>query len=190
MSPHAYQTYGRLGKLLLKQGKISTGRRTDAIHNLGSLEAQELCFMEYQMFEELTGLYLTQGRHVDVFKLHLRQGALEKALSVPFNDDTATEIPEQQILEIVDYVAAEKALKHSNLPLIGISFDLHKALNTCAVRQRLDQWNLGLRKCWTPLFKGILPDKAPMELENGNIKQFMSLQVSRTNPMACHHTNA
>ena len=191
MSPHAYETYGRLGKLLLKQGKISIDRRTDAIHNLGSLEAQELCFMEYQMCEELAKLYLAQERHLDLFKLHLQQGDLEKALSVPFNEDTATNIPEQQISEIVDYVAAERVLGHSHLPSIETGFDLHKASKTNAGRKRLDQWKIGLRKCWAPLLqKGTPPDQTPVELGYSDIKQFMSLQVSRFNLTICYHTNA
>ena len=189
MSPHAYESYGRLGKLLLKQGKISIDRRTDAIHNLGSLEAQELCFMEYQMFEELAKLYLTQGRHLDLFKLHLQQGDLEKALSVSFNEDTATNISEQQISEIVDYVAAERVLGHLNLPSIETGFDLHKAFKTNAVNKRLNQWNMGLTKRWAPLLESTLPDQTPVELGYSDIKQFMSLQVSRFNLTTCYHTN-
>ena len=178
MSASTYQSYGRLGKLLLKQGKISIDRRKDAIHNLGSPEAQELCFIEYQMLAELAELYLAQERHMDLLKLNLQQGDLEKALCVPFNDDTALDIPEQRILEIIDYVAAKQFQKHSNPPSSGIGFDLPEAYKTHAVRGRLSQWDMGLRKRWAPLAEGKLHDQTLLEIEHGDIKQFISLQVS------------
>ena len=187
MSAYTYQSYGRLGKLLLKQGKIGVDHRKDAIHNLGSLRAQELCFIEYQMLEDLAGLYVAQGRYVDLLKLHLQQGNLEKALSIPFNDDTALDIPEQRILEILDYVAAKQFLRNSNSPPAG--FDLPKVFKTDAVKERLDQWNIGLRKRWTPLLEGKLPDQTPMELGHIDIKQFISLHVSQINHTTCCHTD-
>ena len=178
MSAHSYQSYGRLGKLLLKQGKISIDHRKDAIHNLGSLQAQELCFIEYQMLEDLAELYLAQGRHVDLLNLHLKQGDLEKALSVPFNDDTAIDIPKQRILEIIDHVAAKQLLGHTNPPADGIGFDLPEVLKTNAVRGRLRQWNKGLGKRWAPPAEGKLHNQTLVELEHADIKQFISLQVS------------
>lgn len=184
MSAHSHQSYGRLGKLLLKQGKISIDHRKDAIHNLGSLQAQELCFIEYQMLEDLAELYLAQGRHVDLLNLYLQQGNLEKALSVPFNDDTAIGIPEQRILEIIDHVAAKRLLEHSNSLSSGIGFDLPKVFKTHAIRARLGQWNMGFRKRWAPLPEGKLPDQPLLELEYTDIKQFISLQVSKIESMA------
>ena len=178
MSLYTYQSYGRLGKLLLKQGKISIDHRKDAIHNLGSLEAQELCFIEYQMLVDLAELYLAQGRHVDLLNLHLQQGHLEKALSVPFNEDTAIDIPEQRILDIIDHVAAKQILVHSNPPTGGISFDMPEVLKTSAVRGRLRQWNIGLIKRWAPLAEGNLPGQTLSELQHTDIKQFIGLQVS------------
>lgn len=189
MSAHTYQSYGRLGKLLLKQGKISIDHRKDAIHNLGSLEAQESCFIEYQMLEDLAELYLAQGRHIDLLKLHLQQGDMEKALSVPFNNDTAANIPEQKILEIVDYVAAKRHLGHSNPPSSGTGFDIPEFFKTNAVRRRLNQWNMGLRKRWAPLTEGKLHDQTLMEVEHADIKQFISLQVSPINRTICYHAN-
>ncbi len=138
MSPHTYQSYGRLGKLLLKQGKISIDHRKDAIHNLGSLQAQESCFIEYRMLEDLVELYLAQERHVDLLKLHLQQGDMEKALSVPFNNASAANIPEHRILEIVDYVAAKQLLGQSNPSLSGTGFDLPQVFKTTTVRGRLN----------------------------------------------------
>ena len=178
MSLYTYQSYGRLGKLLLKQGKISIDHRKDAIHNLGTLQAQESCFIEYQMLVDLAELYIAQGRHVDLLNLHLQQGHLEKALSVPFTDDTAINIPDQRILEIIDYVAAKQFQKHSNPPSSGIGFDLPEVFKTNAVRGRLSQWVMGLRKRWAPLAEGTLHDQTLLEIEHSDIKQFISLQVS------------
>ena len=189
MSGQIYQSYGRLGKLLLKQGKISTDHRKDAIHNLGSPQAQELCFIEYKMLEDLAELYLVQGRNVDLLKLHLQQGDVEKALSVPFNNDTAIDIPEERMLEIVDYVAAKRLLENSTSPSSRTDFDLPEVFKTNAVRRRLNQWNMGLRKRWAPSAEGNLHDHTLMELEHADIRQFISLQVSSTNFTNCYHTN-
>ena len=178
MSGQIYQSYGRLGKLLLKQGKISVDHRRDAIHNLGSPQAQESCFIEYGMLEDLAELYLVQGRNLDLLKLHLQQGDVEKALSVPFNNDTAIDIPEKRMLEIVDYVAAKRLLEYSNSPRSGVVLDLPEVFKTNAVRGRLGQWNMVLRKRWEPLAKGILDDQTLMELKHADINQFISLQVS------------
>ena len=190
MSAHTHESYGRLGKLLLKQGKISIDHRKDAIHNLGSPQAQESCFIEYQMLADLAELYLAQGRHVDLLNLHLQQGHLEKALSVPFNEDTAIDIPEQRILDIIDHVAAKQILEHSNPPAGGISFDLPEVFKTNAVRGRLRQWKIGLIKSWAPLAEGKSHGQTLLEIEHTDIKQFISLQVSRTNCTTCYHTNA
>ena len=178
MSAHTYQSYGRLGKLLLKQGKISINHRKDAIHNLGSLQAQESCFIEYRMLEDLAELYLARERHVDLLKLHLQQGDLEKALSVPFNNETAADIPEDRIFEIVDYVAAKQLVGQLNPPSVGTGFDLPEVFKTNTVRGRLNQWNMGLGKRWAPLAEGKVHDQTLMELEHADIKQFISLQVS------------
>ena len=178
MSAHSYQSYGRLGKLLLKQGKISISHRKDAIYNLGSLQAQESCFIEYWMLEDLAELYLAQERHVDLLKLHLQQGDMEKALSVPFNNESAADIPEDRILEIVDYVAAKQLVGQSNPPSGGTGFDLPEVFKTNTVRGRLDQWNMGLRKRWMPLEGGKSHDQLHVQLEHADIKQLISLQVS------------
>ena len=178
MSVSTYQSYGRLGKLLLKQGKISADHRKHAIHNLGSRQAQEICFVEYEMLVDLAQLYLTQGRHVDLFNLYLQQADLEKALSVPFNDDTAIDIPEQRILDIIDHVAAKQILAHSNPPAGGIDFDMPEALKTHAVKGRLRQWNIGLEKRWAPPAEGKSPDQGLLKLQHTEIKQFIGLQVS------------
>ena len=178
MSAHTYQSYGRLGKLLLKQGKISIDHRKDAIHNLGSLQAQESCFIEYRMLEDLAELYLAQERHVDLLKLHLQQGDMEEALSVPFNNESAADIPEDRILEIVDYVAAKQLVGQSNPPSGGTGFDLPEVFKTNTVRGRLDQWNMGLRKRWMPLEGGKSHDQLHVQLEHADIKQLISLQVS------------
>lgn len=130
------------------------------------------------MLAELAELYHTQGRHADLLKLHLQQGDLEKALSVPFNDDTAVDIPEQQILEILDYVASRQLLGDSNPPSLETGFNLHKAFKTNAVRERLNQWNIGLRKRWAPPAEGKLPGQTLSELQHNDIKQFIGLQVS------------
>ena len=130
------------------------------------------------MFKELAELYLNQGRHVDLFKLYLQQGYLEQALSIPFNDATAHEIPEQRLLEVLDYVAAEQYLRYTISPSAGIGFDLPEVLKTNAVRGRLGQWNIGLRKRWAPPAEGKSPDQTLLELQHTDIKQFIGLQVS------------
>ena len=178
MSLATYQSYGRLGKMLLKQGKISGNHRKDAIHNLGSSRAQESCFIEYQMLEDLGELYLAQGRHADLLELHLQQGDLETALSVPFNDETALDISEQRILEILDYVAAKQIMSCSNSPAGSIGFDIPVALKTDPVKGRLRQWNIGLVKRRAPPAENKLPDQMFSELQHTDIKQFICLQVS------------
>ena len=130
------------------------------------------------MLEELAELYLLQGRPLDLLKLHLQHGDVEKALSVPFNDDTATDIPEERMLEIVDYVAAKRLLGHSNSPSGGIDFDLPEIFKTNAVKGRLSQWTMGLRKRWAPVAERKLHNQTLMELEHADIKHFISLQVS------------
>ena len=162
----------------MKQGKISIGHRKDAIHNLGSLEAQESCFIEYRMLEDLAELYLAQERHVELLRLHLKQGDIEKALSVPFNNESAANIPEHRTLELVDYVAAKQLLGQSKPPSEGTDIDLPKVFKTNAVNKRLSQWNLGLGKRWVPLEENKLHDRTLMELEHADIKQIIGLQVS------------
>ena len=152
--------------------------RKDAIYNLGSLEAQELCFVEYQMVEELAELYLTQRRYVDLFRLHLQQGNLEKALSVPFNNEMVVDIPEQRILDVIDHVAAKHLLENLNSRTGGIGLAMPEVLKTIAIRERLRQWNIRLTKCRAPPTEGKLLDPMPLELQHINIKQFIHLQVS------------
>lgn len=130
------------------------------------------------MLADLAALYLAAGRHVDLFNLHLQQGHLEKALSVPFNKDTAIDIAEQRILDIIDHVAAKNILAHANPPAGGIGFDMPEDLKTSAVEGRLRQWNIGLIKRWAPPAEGKTPDQTFSELQHTDIKQFISLQVS------------
>lgn len=130
------------------------------------------------MLADLAELYLAQGRHVDLLNLYLQQGHLEKALSIPFNEDTAIDIPEQRILDIIDHVAAKRILGYSNPPAGGISFDMPEVLQTKAIRGRVRQWNIGLLKRWAPLAEGKSPGQTLSDLQHIDIKQFIGLQVS------------
>ena len=89
LSENNRQRYSRLCKLLLKQEKINPRHRKEAIQILGSEEAQESYFIEYEMIEELEELYATQQRYLALFDLHVRLGRLQMARSVPFDQSYA-----------------------------------------------------------------------------------------------------
>ena len=96
----------RLCKLLLKQGKISHEHRKYTIAILVSFAEQEACFIEYEMCDDLANFYMEELRHKDLFSLLIKMCLFERALNVWLQQQSsefAVEIPEEEILNVLDY---------------------------------------------------------------------------------------
>ena len=178
LSENNRQRYSRLCKLLLKQEKINPRHRKEAIQILGSEEAQESYFIEYEMIEELEELYATQQRYLALFDLHVRLGRLQMALSVPFDQSYAAKLSETQVLRVLDYVWASRFYKQSDSPNNASQVTLSEALMSDVIRSRIGQWELGHNILASQTSQGPSPNTLPGQIQHPDIKQFISLRVS------------
>ena len=156
LDPSFYQRFTRLCKVLLKQGKISTGCRKQAISLLGSVLEQEQCFREYDMHLELEELYESQHRFADVFSLQVRLGQLKAALQTAVKHKLALNgcgIAESQVVHLMDYVLTGRMLdslrqseKHHFQEL-----EVDRESLTPRMAARLGQWEIVNRLLpWNP----------------------------------------
>lgn len=124
ISDNTLQGYSVLCKLLLKQNKTSPECRKFAIRLLGTAAEQEKCFLEYGMDDDLAALYTSQSRNKDLFLLHIKNGQLERALSLAIAKNllqSTTDGLESEVLKLLDYVWAghleKNRQRHSAAPL-------------------------------------------------------------------------
>ena len=99
--------------LLLVQAKISATYRRAAIRLLGSEEDREIVFLQYHMIEDLSRLYVRQGRQKDLFYLLVNTGDMEGALRVVTEYDPELNIPKHHRQKVFEYAAGERCLSEA-----------------------------------------------------------------------------
>ena len=173
---HVQNTYSRLYKVLLKQGKVSSENRKDAINMLGSSAEQESYFIEYEMYNDLAEFYEKQQRHEDHFNLLIKFRRLEEALNVWVKQqlsDCPIVIKENKILNVLDYVYAGKrtsGLSESDATTI---FQKPHNINLPKIEERLEQWAT-ISRISIQDFTSLHDEK----LKSSDLRAFVSVQVS------------
>ena len=107
------RSYGLLCKLLLKQRKLTGASREHAIALLGSPTAQEECFLEYGMNENLVTLYRDQRRYEDLYHLYSKIGQLENALGLALTKNLVQpggSLKEPEVLRMLDLTWAQRLI--------------------------------------------------------------------------------
>ena len=177
--PHIHHTYSRLCKVLLKQDKISYEYRKHAVNVLGSPAEQESYFIEYEMYDDLADFYVKQQRHEDHFYLLVQRCHLEEALNVWFEQqlsDRATNISEDTILNVVDYVCAGKRMTDSleiRWPkLFKESNNILAPKIACRVQEWMEISRMNLQG------SNVLQD---LNLKSLGLRAFVSIKVSGSN---------
>lgn len=173
---HIHSTYSRLCKMLLKQEKISSEYREYAMSIVGSLAEQESYFIEYEMNNDLAEFYVKQQRHEDHFHLLIKSRHLEEALNV-WVEQQISEcpilIPENEILNVLDYVCAGKrtsGLSDSDATTI---FQKPDKINLLKIESRFEQWATISQISMQDLTS--LHDE---RLKGSDLRAFVSVQVS------------
>jgi len=163
--------------LLLKQGKISREHRKDAIAILGSHTEQEACFIEYEMYDDLVNFYMERQRHKDLFSLLVKMCLFEKALNVWLKQQSsgsANEIPEDEILNVLDYVWAGRMMSASPKDAAAKFFEEPGYILLPNVARKVQQWGDAYR-----IYTQSSTTLEYAGLKSSKIKDFLSLQVSR-----------
>lgn len=174
--PHVQNTYSRLYKVLLKQGKVSYEHRKDAINILGSLAEQESYFIEYEMYNDLAEFYEKQQRHEDHFNLLIKFRRLEEALNVWVEQqlsDCPIVISEKKVLKILDYVYAGKrtsGLSESDATTI---FHNPDKIDLLKIEQRFEEW-VTISQINAQGLTSLHDNK----LKSSDLRAFFSVQVS------------
>ena len=177
MLTNSHRTYTRLCNMLLKQGKISLWNRKVAIEMLGTKAEQEDCFIEYEMHEELAELYNDQQKHKDLYRLLIRMGKLERALSIAVKEQLwslSDEISEDEVLKLLDYTSAGlfyQASQKNHTTAIEIE-EKYGGLLTNDMKLKARQWQAGLR---LRPGKGIISRQQLAETEGDVVKRFINL---------------
>jgi len=161
--------------LLLKQGKISHQYRKDAITILGSHAEQEACFIEYEMDDDLVDFYVEQQRHKDLFSLYVKMCRFEEALNLCSKQqslESAIGVPEDEILNVLDYVWAGRMMKAPPKDVATKSFEGSGCILPSDVAREAQQWEDAYRMHKSSTSLGYAG------LGNSKMKAFLSLQVS------------
>lgn len=162
--------------MLLKQEKISYEHRKHAVDVLGSSAEQESYFIEYEMYDDLANFYVKQQRHGDHFYLLVKLYRLEEALYVWFEQqlsECAARIPEDEILNVLDYVCAGKRIIGSTEPVPVKLFQESDNILLPNIARRVQQW-IAISRINTQ-GSTILQN---VELRSLELKTFFSVQVS------------
>ena len=166
------KTFSGLCKLLLKQGKVGSAYRKDAIHLLGSAEDQESFLVSYNIQEELIGFYHTHGRFDKLFEIYFRRGELEEAISLPFDEISAEKVPELKILTAIDFISASHYDQDSTHT---VALRMSEFLKTEAVQRKIDEWEDATD---TKTYKSNAGRQRQAHERSSMIKSFKILQVS------------
>ena len=167
--------YSLLCKLLLKQKKLSSVKsQRSVIKLLGSPEAQEKCFLEYGMNEDLVSLYRDQRRYVDLFHLYSRTGQLESAFGLALTKkllSSGGRLKESDLLNMLDFLWAQHLLAGTHQSLEARLESSSTAL-TPKMALNIQQWR-AIKVYW----KGTTSGKSHLihSLDNTTAKRFLCL---------------
>lgn len=168
--------------MLLKQGKISYEYRKHALNALGSFAEQESYFIEYEMYEDLINFYLKHHRHEDRFVLLVKLYRLEDALHLWFEQHSTGSvagIPEDDVLNILDYVCAGMIISASSERLMAEVFKESDSILLPNIARKVQQWMAASR--YIMQNSTALDDTA---MESMDLRAFLSVQVSDLNVLA------
>lgn len=112
LSPSFQRHYSRLCNLLLKRGKISSNLRELAASVLND-EEKEQFFREYEMTEQLSTLFMQQGRYSEACSLAISYGKVAEAWSLGERYGCIELLPQNERTEVYSY--RQVKLLHDNL---------------------------------------------------------------------------
>lgn len=170
--------YSRLCNILLKQGRISPKLRAKTIDLLGSDVDKEEFFREFELFDNLRALYLSEGRYNDLFNVCVLTGDLASALDVAISYDLGYTVEEKSVETVFHYVMAETVYARRGSTETGTKQrdELLKPYKPPYLTRLASQWKMAFEVI--DRFEGEQEPFDISSLEDGRVKDFLCLFVS------------
>lgn len=129
------------------------------------------------MYDDLVNFYVEQQRHKDLFSLLVKMCLFKEALNVWSKHKSlksAAGVPEDEILNVVDYVWAGRMMSTSPKDVAAKLFEEPGCILLPNVARKVQQWEdahrIHTQSSTTQEYAG---------LKGSEMKAFLSLQVSR-----------
>ncbi|OGE51205.1 hypothetical protein PENARI_c014G04055 [Penicillium arizonense] len=180
--------YSRLCNILLKQGRVSANLRLATINMLGTDASKVAFFKEFEMWDQLRGLFYTSGRWFEYYELSLAVGDVSAALNTMLQFGLLPAADKQIAQMMFHYAMAEVFYGRNNLP--PPIYERDRILGSVQ-----STWLEQLGKQWSDLHKfgdEIYDEKASMSttrLQNGLLKDFFCLYAVTFEKGIFHRAN-